>query len=130
MTVSTAVLKTKDMLMTPAFQAHSLGAFRGCCHGDAIAYTATLEATGEHAVHALLGRLREAGLCLPHEAFSGDMNDQAAAGSRDYYAVLDIKDTDGNWLDNLAVPTKSEFDQLREALSLRIESSDCDLGCE
>lgn len=130
MTVSTAVLKTKDMLMTPTFLAHSLGAFRGCCHGDAISYTATLEATGEHAVHALLGRLREADLCLPHEAFPGDMNDQAAAGSRDYYAVLDIKEADGNWFNNLAVPTKSEFDQLREALSLRIESSDCDLGCE
>lgn len=32
--------------MTVDFEAQTLGAFRGCRHGDAIAYRATLETTG------------------------------------------------------------------------------------
>lgn len=114
--------------MTAEFQPHSLGAFRGCRHGDAIAYRATLEATGADAVSVLLRQLEDAGLCASHSAFVGDMDD-AATGCPDYYAVLDVLDAEGCWADNLAIPTKVEFDKIREALSLRIESSDCEHGC-
>lgn len=114
--------------MTLDFQPHSLGAFRACRHGDAIAYRATLESTGPKAVAALLRQLENAGLCAPHSEFSGEMDD-GAAGTPDYYAVLDIIDANGSWADNLTVPTRADFDQLRDALSLRINSSDCEHGC-
>ena len=115
-------------MSTINYPAHSLGAFRGCRHGDAIAYTATLEATGSEAVTAILRQLENAGLCAPIPEYFGEMS--AGATMRpDYYAVLDIVDAEGCWFDNRAIPTKAEFDRLREALSLRIKSTDCEDGC-
>lgn len=114
--------------MTADFQAQTLGAFRGCRHGDAIAYRATLETTGPQAVSAILLAFQRAGLCAPHTEFSGVMDD-GATDKPDYYAVLDLVDAEGCVGDNLAIPTQVEFDQLREALKLRVTSSDCDEGC-
>lgn len=115
--------------MTVDFQPHSLGAFRGCCHGDAISYRATLESSGPIAVETLLRQLRSAQLIATWSEFPGEMRDSAASRP-DYYAVLDIVDDKGCWADNLAIPTKTEFDTLRETLGLRIKSTDCDEGCE
>lgn len=62
----------------------SLGAVRKCQHGEWITYSATLETRGAEAVHALLDRLENAGLCTPHLRF----------GSPDVYAVLGTIYTD------------------------------------
>ncbi|GAT07728.1 uncharacterized protein RMCN_0861 [Mycolicibacterium novocastrense] len=99
----------------------SLGAVRKCQHGEWITYSATLETRGAEAVHALLDRLENAGLCTPHLRF----------GSPDVYAVLGTIYTDeGMFSGDQAIPTKVEFDRLNEALSLRIRSSDCEQGCK
>jgi hypothetical protein len=102
--------------------ARGLGAFRGCRHGDAIAYRATLEATGVNAVGAVLAALERADLCT-HK-----MHD-AATERPDYYAVLDIIDDRGCVLGDRVIPNKAAFEHLRAALNLRVSSSDCDAGC-
>ena len=109
--------------------AHSLGAFRGCRHDYAIAYRATLEATGQSAITTILTALENANLCASHDTFDGEMR-AGAITTPDYYAVLDITDRDGLWIDTRAIPTESAFEQIRQTLALRIKSSDCDAGCK
>jgi hypothetical protein len=98
--------------------AHTLGAFRACSHGDAIAYAATLESNGPAAVAAILTQLRRRRY----------LTDHAAIGCR-HHAVLDILNDNDQIVDTICIPDRSAFDHLREALRLRVTSSDCDRGC-
>lgn len=113
-------------------QPHSIVALRMCQHWFNINYRATLESTDPHAVAALVRQLQSAGLCFDHrqneQFFGGEMSDNPS-GPPDYYAVLDHIGENSSWCANLTIPTKAEFDKLREALALRIISSDCGHGC-
>lgn len=97
---------------------HTLGAFRACPHGDAIAYAATLESSGPAAVAAILIQLRRRRYLI----------DYAAIGCR-HHAVLDILNDNDHIVDTICAPDRCAFDRLREALRLRVTSSDCDRGC-
>ncbi|CQD24256.1 hypothetical protein BN1232_06127 [Mycobacterium lentiflavum] len=56
------------MTITVYGTAHTLGAFRACPHGDAIAYAATLESNGPAAVAAILTQLRRRRYLTDHAA--------------------------------------------------------------
>lgn len=100
---------------TPA--PHTLGAFRACPHGHAIAYRATLETQGAEAVQMILTAMS----CEPFIRSSEHA---------DRYAVLDILDTNGAILDTRDIPDKTAFDKIRDSLALKVTASDCDHGCQ
>jgi hypothetical protein len=106
------------MTITASSTAHTLGAFRACPHGDAIAYAATRESNGPAAVAAILTQLRRRRYRTDH----------AGIGCR-HHAVLDVINDNGQLVDTICVPDSAAFDHLRQALSLRLTRSDCDRGC-
>lgn len=106
------------MTITAASSAHTLGAFRACRHGDAIAYAATRESDGPAAVATIINQLRR----------RRHLTDHCGLGCR-HHAVLDIISGNGQIIDTICVSSRAAFDHLREALSLRATSSDCDRGC-
>ena len=98
--------------------AHTLGAFRACRHGDAIAYAATLESNGPAAVAAIIKQIRRRRYLTDHSGLACR-----------HHAVLDVMNDNGQIIDTICVPNRAAFDHLREALSLRVTDSDCYRGC-
>lgn len=93
--------------------AHGVAAFRACRHDAGIGYRATLEAAGPQAVDAIVANLSREGL-IESAHHHGD------------FAVLDIIDVTGSTVADWAIRTETAFERLREALHLRVTSSDCD----
>ena len=101
--------------------AHTLGAFRACRHGDAITYDATLESSSPQAVAAITNALRR------HGHLS---NCDGTFASHDRcFAVLDLIDDRGHWLDTACIPDHHRFNHIRRTLALRITNTDCEHGC-
>lgn len=94
---------------------YSLGAFRVCSHGQAIAYRANLEATGPQAVAAVLA----AGGGIGHLCGS------VGPSHSGHYAVLEFLDSEGDIRGNRCIPTAEAFGWWVEAVELRAAWSDC-----
>jgi hypothetical protein len=102
---------------------YTLGAFRGCDAHDrhhGISYTAITEASGPDVVAAMIAAGDRAAMLCPV-----DRETVRHPGHGECYAVLDIRNYDGDVVNDRCIPTREAFDWWERAIELRCESSDC-----
>lgn len=100
--------------MTRPAPAATIGAFRECRHGHAIAYAATLESTGP----AVVARLIDTATAAGHAVESSPKPDTTIG-------AVDLLDTTGDILGDVSVPTEASWAWWVTAAELHPRQSDC-----
>lgn len=103
------------MVQAVAPDAHTIGAWRACSHGDAINYEGRLEGVGHAAVRALV---ESAGM----RGFLADSG-QAASG---WIATLDVYDAAGARIQDYVIPSQEGWLWWRCAGGMVPTDWDCD----
>ena len=98
--------------------AHTIGVWRECVHGDAMAYRATLEGAGYRAVRTIVDAA----------AADGFLTDPVTLGDNDpWWGTLDIYDANHSLIDGFHIPSRTAWQWWHHAAELQLDSTDCDI---
>lgn len=104
-------------MQSVATEAHTVGAWRACEHGDAINYEGMLDATGHNAVRTMVEFAAQSGFL----ADSAELPDSAP-----WFGTLDVYDADGTRIQDYLIPSDEAWQWWRQAASLHPTDWDCD----